>query len=305
MGSAGTGGPGGSASASVPTPSQVGTIAGGGASAPPMVPMPMAPTSPTTATPSADPAACDRACLTGILDDYYAALEAKDVSKLNVSSALKATENGVVTPFGMGVFESGGKVRADTRMDFADLQQGQIGSHVVFDDGDSMPVIYQVRLKVVAREVTEIETMVVRKQGASNGFFNVEGMKPQPVFKQPIEAEKRMSRDAMKAEVDRYFDALDTGDWMAAMTRFDDGCNRYENGVATARGASQIRSQSFNFDVQRRFLIFDEELGLVWGNFAFYPSDRTLVVGELFKVADAKILMIQAVMATIPAKAWQ
>jgi hypothetical protein len=255
--------------------------------------------------PPSDPAACDRACLTGVLDSYYAALAAKDTSMLKVASALKATENGVATPFGMGVFGSGGEVRADTRMDFCDLRDGQIGSQVVFDDGASMPVIYQVRLKVVAREVTEIEAMAVREQGASNGFFNLDGMKPQPVFKQLIEPEKRMPRDALKAAVDRYFDALDTGDWMTAMTRFDDACNRYENGVATARGASQIRSQRFNFDVQRRYLIFDEELGLVWGMFAFSPGEKTLVVGELFKVVDSKIAMIQAVMANIPAKAWQ
>jgi hypothetical protein len=42
----------------------------------------------------------------------------------------------------------------------------------------------------------------------------------------------------------------------------------------------------------------------VWGMFPFTQGDNTLVVAELFKVMDDKIMMIQAVMAYMPAKAW-
>ena len=53
-----------------------------------------------------------------------------------------------------------------------------------------------------------------------------------------------------------------------------------------------------------RYLVFDEEAGMVWGMFPFTHDAETLVVGELFKVIEGKIMMIQAVMANMPAKAW-
>lgn len=38
--------------------------------------------------------------------------------------------------------------------------------------------------------------------------------------------------------------------------------------------------------------------------FPFYQTDMTLVVGEAFKMMGGKIMMIQAIMANMPAKAW-
>jgi hypothetical protein len=39
--------------------------------------------------------------------------------------------------------------------------------------------------------------------------------------------------------------------------------------------------------------------------FPFTQEATALVVGELFKVIDSKIMMIQAVMANIPTTAWK
>ena len=38
--------------------------------------------------------------------------------------------------------------------------------------------------------------------------------------------------------------------------------------------------------------------------FPFYQSASTLVVGEAFKMLGGKFMMIQAIMANMPAKAW-
>jgi hypothetical protein len=38
--------------------------------------------------------------------------------------------------------------------------------------------------------------------------------------------------------------------------------------------------------------------------FPFSQAADSLVVGEAFKLMDGKIMMIQAVMANMPAKAW-
>ena len=50
--------------------------------------------------------------------------------------------------------------------------------------------------------------------------------------------------------------------------------------------------------------MIDEEAGIIWGMLPFSQASTALVVGEAFKMIDGKIMMIQAVMANMPAKAW-
>jgi hypothetical protein len=242
--------------------------------------------------------ACDRACLLKIMQGYIDALIAKDPSKLKVSSTLKYMENGVASMLGETVWKTATALVPDARLDFADPVEGNVASHFVFNEGTT-PVIYQVRLKVVKQEITEIETMTVRRQGAANGFFNVANMKPEAVFLQPIDPAKRMSREQLKAITELYLGYLD-GDKRASEVPFDMGCKRYENGQVTASGLSSFNSQSWNFDTTHRILVIDEEAGITWGNFPFSQAARALVVGEAFKIIDGKIMMIQAVMANQP-----
>ena len=243
---------------------------------------------------------CDRACLIEVMTAYLEALIANDSSLLSVTADVRFTENGVEQPLGQGFWQSASALRADTRQDFADPLTGQVGSQLVVEEG-SEPVIYQARLKVVARAISEIETMVVHRVGARNGFFDPEGMVPDPAFDEPIEPALRVSREALQAVVDKYVDGLDGEPWAADL--FDPDVARYENGVQTA-SAFSITLQSWSFDVVRRYVVFDEELQLVFGMFPFTPDAEALVVGELFKVTDGRIRMIQAVMAEMPARAW-
>ena len=67
---------------------------------------------------------------------------------------------------------------------------------------------------------------------------------------------------------------------------------------------SSFDAQSWSFSVVRRILIVDEEAGIVWGMFPFTMQSPALVVGEAFKMFGGKIMMIQAVMADMPANAW-
>jgi hypothetical protein len=126
-------------------------------------------------------------------------------------------------------------------------------------------------------------------------------MVPKPVFKEDPPADKRMTRAELKAEVDLYVDFLEGAS--GSKVHFDPKCVRFENGQQTAT-AGAVGSQSWSFDVTRRYLVFDEQQGIVWGMFPFSQSASALVVGEAFKVVDHKIMMIQAVMANMPAKTW-
>jgi len=260
----------------------------------------------TTADAAADAgrqtASCDRACLVHVFDGYLDALAARNPSALMVASSLKYTENGVTQQLGQGLWTSASKLEPDTRFTYADPATGQVGGQLVIDENGTSPVLYQARLEVVALQITEIESMAVRQAGAANGFFDVAGMKPEAIFNQAVDPSKRMTRDQLKAEVDHYIDYLD-GKTDSSGVHLDANCARYENGVQTASGTA-FALQNWSFDVVRRFLIFDEEYGIVWGMFPFTQDPTTLVVGEAFKVTDGKIMMIRAVMANMPANAW-
>ncbi len=247
--------------------------------------------------------ACDRACLIGVLQVYLDALAARAPMKVPVASTVKYTDNGVTAQLGDGLWKTASQLVADERLDFADPVAGQVASQLVVNENGTTPVIYQVRLKIVAHQITEIESMTVRQAGAANGFFSPMNMKAQPVFLQAIDPAKRLTRDQLKAEVDRYIQYLD-GKTNASGVHFDTMCNRYENGFETAAGLASFQSQNWAFNVTARYLVFDEEMGLVWGMFPFEPGASSLVVGECFKVIVSKIMMIQAVMATIPTTAW-
>lgn len=246
---------------------------------------------------------CDRACLIAVMQGYLDALVAKDPSKLVVASSLKYTENGVATKLGETLWKTASSLMPKARLDFADPVEGQVATQVVVQENGSTPVLYMARLKVVKHEITEIEAMSVRQQDAANGFFNAMKLVPEAVFLQPIDPSKRMPREQLKAVTEVYLDYLE-GKKAGSDVPFDAGCKRYENGQVTASGLSSFNAQSWSFQVTHRILVIDEEAGITWGMFPFMQSDTALVVGEAFKIIDSKIMMIQAVMAYIPSKAW-
>jgi hypothetical protein len=244
---------------------------------------------------------CDRACLLGVMSTYLNALVAKDPSKIKTASTLKYTENGVVTQLGSGLWKTASSLVTGERLDFADPSVGQVASQLVVDENGTSPVLYMVRLKVVQGEITEIESMAVRQQGAANGFFQPANLKPQPVF--ATVPAPPMTRAELTTLMNDYLDYLD-GKVKGSAVPFDTNCNRYENGVDTANGVAAFDEQSWSFSVVRRILIVDEEAGIVWGMFPFEMTATALVVGEAFKMIGGKIMMIQAVMANMPANAW-
>jgi hypothetical protein len=248
------------------------------------------------------PGDCDRTCLLTVMQNYLDAMIAHDPSKIPLSSSLKMTDNGMTAKPGDGLWKTGTEVVKDKRLDYADPTTKNVGSQVLINEGSS-PAMYEVRLKVESGMITEIESMTVRQAGAANGFFSPDNLKPEAVFLQMPDASQKMTRDQLMATMEMYLDYLE-GKKSGSQVPFDMGCKRYENGVATASGLASFQAQSWSFMVTRRILIIDEEAGIVWGMFPFYQTDMTLVVGEAFKMMGGKIMMIQAIMANMPAKAW-
>jgi hypothetical protein len=249
-----------------------------------------------------DPDACSRACLIDILSGYLDALAKQDKSAIKTAESVKYTENGTSAMLGSGLWQTATGVRQETRLDFGDPVEGQVGSQLVMEENGSSPVLLQVRLKVVKHEITEIETIVMRA-GAGIGF-DADGMVPFEIFKQPIDPAKIMPRAEMKTTTDPYLDALESGDF--TKIDFDEGVKRKENGTQTSDYAAfKMRTGgATGREVVRRYLAFDEEYGLVFGIFPFTTAANSQVASEVFKVMDKKIMMINVVLTSMPAKAW-
>jgi hypothetical protein len=277
---------------------------------------------------------CDRACLTAITDQYLAAMVAHDPSHLPVAKTVKFTEDGVRLTLGDGLWATAGSL-GTYKLYFDDPQGGGAGVIALVQENGS-PAIFELRLKVAKREITEIETLVARKETTS--LFKPEGLtEPRPAFLEDVDVANRPSRAEMTAIVNQYFDGIEQGN--GDIVPFDPDCVRIENGMQTCPGSAssplgalscgaQLSTKIFTYIHTidpRRFPIVDSERGLVlaivrfnhpatqqtvdvpghgkmtMGKYSTWPNSTE--IGELFKVKDRKIKEISAVIVTQPYKA--
>jgi hypothetical protein len=275
--------------------------------------------------------ACDRACLDGFVDQYLAALLAHDPSRAPFAKNVKFTENGQVLKVGdalWGTLSGFGKYK----FYFEDPQDGQVGFFGTVREND-VPAILAVRLKVQDRKITEIETVVPRFDNTDDkdGPEELDKMgKPNPVYGETVPETERIPRKKMIAIVNSYFDGLEKATGRGIP--FDPKCDRLNNGELTTNNHSagspilamgceeQFNSGFSKFMTRirdRRFMLVDQERGLVFGVVFFdhagrlktvtltngttfqvpavYRKPTTLMVAELFKIKDGKILRIDAV----------
>jgi hypothetical protein len=277
--------------------------------------------------------ACDRACLTGFVDQFLAALLAHDAARLPHTPNLKYTENNVVLQLNDGLWATASGL-GSYKVYAADPAGGDVGFLGVVEE-DGHPGILGARLKVVKGKVTEIEALVARRENANSAFPNPEGLKEKPIFSEDLPADERLTRARLIEIANGYFDTIqeNTG---KIYTPFDADCARVENGVQTANNPSgsgvgkmgceaQLKTGLLKFVTRcrdRRFVVVDEQKGLVLVS-AFFdhagvvthvqltdgtdyqvrpPFDRpySFVLLELFKVKNAKIRQIEAVIQTVP-----
>jgi hypothetical protein len=273
-------------------------------------------------------AVCDRACLIGITEAYLAAMAAGDASQAPVASTVRFTENTRELALGQGAWERITGVR-DYRLYVADAEAGQVALYTVID-GDERPGLLALRVKVEDQLITEVESVHVGI--GQTGFGSVDTLvEAAPVWTEVLPAERRRSRDDLIDIADRYFETLEKQ--LIDHVPFTDDCLRIENGVQTAgrtdgQGLAALGCrENVNHPIwtyitavnPRRYLVVDEERGLVSGMFMFrhggtydsytLPSGevvplseaarrrQSVVIAELFKIDDGRIRRIEAVMA--------
>jgi len=262
------------------------------------------------------PPACDRACLTGILSGYVAGLAAKDPSKVAVADAVRITEDTKPIALGEGLWKTIGALRP-YRLDFIDVREGTAATFAVAEDAGK-PALVAVRLKVVNRRITEIESMVVRSREEGVLFQPDNLQTPNAGMTYVPTPAERNSREDLVRIASLYPAGLRAGSFLNPDVPMSDDAYRFENGMKMAGPGCVFQPPSCqNMKAQKiprlpgltyRVVTVDEEMGtvLLWQNFGpgalpgAANASNTFVTFEAFKVYGGKIHAAEAILETLP-----
>ena len=257
---------------------------------------------------------CDRDCLRGLVTRYLDALVSHDPQALPVSDKVRFTEDTVEMKLGDGLWKKASQVRA-YRQDILDVRQGVAASQVVVEENGS-PVMLMLRLKIVDRKITEIETQVTRNQ-RDGAIFEVKSLQtPNKVMSEvPPKSELPLREEAIKI-AQLYPAGLKIGSFTSVDAPFASTAYRLENGRITAgpgcsrAGCENIKTQTImkHPAITSRVVAVDEQLGIVllrmnFGDTGSYGPGNALIVWEAFKVYGGQIHAVEAFMKVMPATA--
>jgi hypothetical protein len=274
----------------------------------------------------------DRAALYAVLDEYRAALQARDHTRLRWVGDKKFSENNVMLEPGDGLWGTIDRL-GDYDLRFADTSTGQVGCFGVTHE-HAEESGFALRLKVAADgAIEEAESIVVRQSDSGIKFLNPRFWDKPIMNSVPAKPTKR---EEMVDLSDGYFSTLQLNDGKIH-TKFHPECNRVENGVQTTRNPEfayvvpvaalgceeQFAMGNYRYDDRlrgRRFPLVDQERGIVMA-FGFidhcgrlkefeltdgrkvqspirYP--HSFYLAELFKIDDGMICQIEANFITVP-----
>ena len=265
-------------------------------------------------------AACDRACLTGFVDAYFAALLAADARAVPQAGRARITENGSEKALGETFWRSAEEIVY--RFDIANIDRGDTGTEAVIRNSDGSKTMLMLRLKVQAGAITEIET-IKANQGDADRLWGPD---------QLTTVSPDLLLSIRESERDSYFDLIGAAEsyWRAFQTngtpryrpaRLLPDSRRYENGlqttgmvrngefVSTARGFDEGRFLGRNI-WDRRYPVVDEERGIVLSIVRFglkagaqsqsVATSNDRLVAEFFAIQAGYIQEIHAVLFNLP-----
>lgn len=276
---------------------------------------------------------CDYKCLTGLVRGYMDALSKRDLSRVPVASNARFTENNVELSLGHeGLWTTISGVAKDALV-AADTTTG-MGAWLGTVEENGEPAYYGMRIRVQDKQITEVETVVVRKVGLPLPFGNTKTLTHDPAFNDVLTPEQRRPRERLHAVADSYFNTVELNDG-TVFAPFDSECARTENGiVTTAAGAgssgdiaagceNQFKLGIYRINKrirERTYKLIDEERGVVVATGFFdhanyfdkykttdgkemktalkWPNSISLV--EAFKIRDGKIYRIEAIFTYVP-----
>jgi len=259
--------------------------------------------------------ACDRECLRSTMTTFLYALVENDASKVPVAATVRVTEDAIEKPLAMlGLFRTVTGFNG-YRQDILDERAGMAGADVVVEESGA-PVLLVVRLKVVDRKITEIETVATHSR-AEGLIFDIDGLRApsEEMNYAPLPKQLASREDAIEAAL-HYPKGLNAAKTFAAVNApFAPDAYRHENGqimagpdCTFAPGCQNISTQSLAIferlgDVETRVIGVDERLGIVWLRMAWGARQEggdQLTVWESFKVYDGQIHAVEAFMKILP-----
>ncbi len=284
--------------------------------------------------PLAAQTACDRKCLSTMLDQYLAAVVKHDPAGAPLVVGFRQTENAINVRPPNGVWKTVTGLRKVQRR-YLDPVSGQAAYYGTVEEAGG-PAIVTVRVRVEDRKLTEAEWFIARANDPGlNGprqpgrppanSYNVDYLAQNPPPERVVPAAARSDRATLMRIVESYFDAITSHDGTVALTHA--GCGRVENGspapagrflppanAAAQPGAGQGAPpagggndcvgglQNFNLEmvVARRIPLVDEEAQVVLAYAVFIrrpgsPTPRN-TFSEWFFIDEAKIRTIYTAM---------
>jgi hypothetical protein len=112
---------------------------------------------------------CDRACLNGFVDQYLAAVVARDPARQPLTMTAGYTENGQTLKLGEGMW--GSLITMGTyKLYFADAKAGQAGFFGTLEEHGHAAIL-GLRLKFENRKIAEMEKIIIRS--TARGSFQL------------------------------------------------------------------------------------------------------------------------------------
>ena len=262
---------------------------------------------------AADTPSCDRECLKGFVTKYLDAMIAHKPESVPVASSLKYTEDCKELKLGEGEWK---KITGLTeyRRDVLDVKEGvAVSFNVILEEGNNK-ALFTMRLKVVNKKITELETQAVHNRQEAM-LLNLENLKTiSPTMAFVPERKQLLSREDLIKAGRTYADGLKIGSFVKVDSPMAPDAYRFENGQLMAgpgctffQGCQTMKTQTIPrlAGITQRVMAVDEELGVVAIRMNFGPGSTFQGGGELdvfhsFKIYDGLIRAAEAFFKQVP-----
>jgi hypothetical protein len=223
-------------------------------------------------------AACNKAAIEKIGEQYRAAYAKRDAKLAPFAAKVKYSENNAAMDFPLGSWST---------------ITEELGPHLIFSDPvtcnvaihtsimmTDVPAHMGIRLHISGGKIDEVEHIMSTKRlvsGPPTPFGDLREIDPEmPTVLKP---EERVPRAKLIELADGYFKTLSQNDGQI-FTKFNSNCHRVENGRETAAGGCEngfkLGGYRFNERVRREWVVVDEERGLIQGR-GFIDHKGTLL----------------------------
>jgi hypothetical protein len=226
--------------------------------------------------------------MTGLVDQYLAAVVRHDPAGLPLSPGVRFTENTAEIRIGDGLWVSASEAPTTFKIYAVDPASSQVAFYGVMKELNK-PLIIALRLKVINGKITEIEHVLARNMRPDR-MQNL--ITPRPGLLADVSDSDKTSREVMLSAADSYFESIEQG--KGSIAPFADDCGRHENGgqtthnktpipwpvdlgspeanksmaiIGTLSCTAQVDSQVLSFITRlwpRRLTVVDEQKGLVF-----------------------------------------